>query len=77
MLASKRIQISFIWMEIVPKTFYFTKEASVKSTKSLRSRRKKIKYFDGAVHLMYTRNAVKKGAVLKKSVKATLIMTGT
>ena len=75
MLASKRIQISFIWMEIVPKTFYFTKEASVKSTKSLRSRRKKRRaYFDGGKHPMYTRNAAKKGAELKKYVKATLII---
>ena len=81
MLASKQIQITFVWMEIMPKTFYFTKGAleinGVKSTKSLRRRRKNRKYFDGAVHLMYTRNAAKKGAELKKSVKATLIMTGT
>lgn len=80
MLASKQIQITFVWMEIMPKTFFpiFAKEASVKSSKSLRSRRKKRGvYFDGGKHPMYTRNAAKKGAVLKKSVKATLIITGT
>ena len=82
MLASKQIQITFVWMGITPKTFYFTKGAleinGVKSTKSLRSRRKKRRvYFDGGKHPMYTRNAAKKDAELKKSVKATLIIWGT
>ena len=75
MLASKQIQITFVWMEIMPKTFYFAKEASVKSTKSLLSRRKKRGvYFYGRKHPMYTRNVAKKGAELKKSVKTTLII---
>lgn len=74
MLASKQIQIH-VWMEIKPKPFYFTKDSSVKSTKSLRSRRRKRRvYFDGGKHPMYTRNVAKKGAELKKSVKTTLIL---
>ena len=83
MLASKQIQITFVWMGIMPKTFYFAKGAGlevngVKSTKSLpRRRRKRRVYFDGGAHPLYTRNAAMKGADLKKSVKATLIMTGT